>query len=77
MTEFTVRPIGTVSSPLRGRDEAPKQGDEGAPDAWIAFTPAAADGLRDLRVGTEVLGAEPGPGPGPAAARRVALDCHI
>lgn len=55
MTELTLRPIGMVSSPLRDRDEAPKQGDEGAPDAWIAFTPAVADGLRDLRVGTEAL----------------------
>jgi len=52
---FVVRPIGTVTSPLRDPAQAPKQGDEGAPDAWIAFDPAVADGLRDLRVGAEVL----------------------
>lgn len=55
MTGYLVRPIGTVISPLRDQAEAPRQGDEGAPDAWIAFDPAVADGLRDLRVGTEVL----------------------
>ena len=30
-----LHPIGVVRSPLRTRDEAPKQGDEGAPEAWI------------------------------------------
>lgn len=55
MTEFMVRSIGTVASPLRDPAEAPKQGDEGAPDVWITFDSAVADGLRDLQVGAEVL----------------------
>jgi len=34
---------------------APRQGDEGAPDAWLVFEPSVSDGLRDLRPGTEVI----------------------
>ena len=52
---FAVTPIGTVVSTLTDREAAPRQGDEGAPDAWIEFEPAVADGLADLEVGTDVL----------------------
>ncbi|MEV0562561.1 tRNA (N6-threonylcarbamoyladenosine(37)-N6)-methyltransferase TrmO [Dactylosporangium sp. NPDC050588] len=55
MTGFVVHPIGWVESPLRDRAAAPRQGDEGAPDAWLRFTDTAAPGLRDLTPGTEVL----------------------
>ena len=41
---FEVRPVGRVESPLGDRDAAPHQGDEGAPEAWIAFDPAVAAG---------------------------------
>jgi tRNA-Thr(GGU) m(6)t(6)A37 methyltransferase TsaA len=34
---------------------APKQGDEGAPDAWLVFDPDIANGLNGLEVGAEVL----------------------
>jgi len=44
-----------VSSPLVDRESAPKQGDEGAPDAWLVFDESVRPGLRDLRAGTEVL----------------------
>lgn len=37
---YAVRPIGRVESPLTDRDLAPRQGDEGAPDAWLVFEPA-------------------------------------
>jgi tRNA-Thr(GGU) m(6)t(6)A37 methyltransferase TsaA len=40
---------------LTDRTQAPKQGDEGAPDAWLVFDPAVSEGLRDLRVGTDVI----------------------
>ena len=33
MTGYEVVPIGWVESPLRDRAQAPRQGDEGAPDA--------------------------------------------
>ena len=50
-----LRPIGRVESPLTDPAEAPKQGDEGAPEAWLEFSPDVEPGLRDLRVGDEVL----------------------
>jgi len=52
---FEVRPVGRVESPLGDRDAAPRQGDEGAPEAWIAFDPAAGPALGDLRAGQDVL----------------------
>jgi tRNA-Thr(GGU) m(6)t(6)A37 methyltransferase TsaA len=50
-----LQPIGRVESPLLDRASAPRQGDEGAPEAWLVFEPAVATGLRDLQVGEEVL----------------------
>ena len=52
---YELRPIGRVESSLRDRASAPKQGRDGAPDAWIAFDPAVEAGLADLLVGAEVL----------------------
>jgi len=40
---------------LARQADAPKQGDEGAPDAWLVFDPAYAEGLRDLEVKDEIL----------------------
>jgi tRNA-Thr(GGU) m(6)t(6)A37 methyltransferase TsaA len=50
-----LRRIGTVESSLTDPAVAPKQGPEGAPDAWIAFEPAVLDGLRDLRAGDRII----------------------
>nr|WP_179791395.1 tRNA (N6-threonylcarbamoyladenosine(37)-N6)-methyltransferase TrmO [Actinopolymorpha rutila] len=50
-----MRPIGRVESPLRDPATAPKQGDEGAPEATLVFVPEVKDGLHDLRPGTDVL----------------------
>jgi tRNA-Thr(GGU) m(6)t(6)A37 methyltransferase TsaA len=55
MTGFQLKPIGLVESPLTDRAQAPRQGDEGGPDAWLVFEPAVADGLRDIAVGTEIV----------------------
>ncbi|HEX7276913.1 MAG TPA: tRNA (N6-threonylcarbamoyladenosine(37)-N6)-methyltransferase TrmO [Acidimicrobiales bacterium] len=52
---YRLRPIGRVESPLVDPADAPKQGDEGAPDAWLVFDPAVGDGLGDLRVGDHVV----------------------
>lgn len=52
---YVLEPIGWVESPLSDLDDAPLQGDEGAPDAWLAFNEDVRVGLTDLRVGTEVL----------------------
>ena len=47
--------IGVVESPLTDPAAAPKQGDEGAPDAWLVFEPAVRDALDGLRPGDRVL----------------------
>jgi len=52
---FDVRPVGWVESPLIEPRQAPRQGDEGAPSAWIVFEPDVEAALRDLRVGDRVI----------------------
>ena len=52
---IVVTPVGRVRSPLTDRAQAPKQGDEGAPDAWIELDPAYAAAAQDLRAGEEVV----------------------
>jgi tRNA-Thr(GGU) m(6)t(6)A37 methyltransferase TsaA len=52
---FEVRAVGHVESPLVDLDVAPRQGDEGAPDAWLAFEPDVADALRDVQVGDRLV----------------------
>ena len=47
--------IGTVESPLTDRASAPMQGDEGAPDAWLAFDASVADALDGIAVGDDLL----------------------
>ena len=57
MTEapYLIRPIGRVESPLTDAGLAPRQGDEGAPDAWLVFDPELRDAFRDLQAGTDIL----------------------
>jgi tRNA-Thr(GGU) m(6)t(6)A37 methyltransferase TsaA len=52
---YELRPIGHVRSPLTDPATAPKQGDEGAPDAWLVLDPEVAVGARDLAVGADVF----------------------
>jgi tRNA-Thr(GGU) m(6)t(6)A37 methyltransferase TsaA len=52
---YEVRPIGHVESPLVDPRDAPRQGSEGAPDAWLVFDPDVAEAARDLAAGTEVF----------------------
>jgi tRNA-Thr(GGU) m(6)t(6)A37 methyltransferase TsaA len=52
---YEVRPIGGVESTITDRETAPKQGFEGAPEAWLVFDAAVAEGIRDLQVGTDVF----------------------
>ncbi len=47
--------IGRVESPLADRAAAPKQGDEGAPEAWLVFEPDFADALDGIAAGDEML----------------------
>ncbi|HUB98429.1 MAG TPA: tRNA (N6-threonylcarbamoyladenosine(37)-N6)-methyltransferase TrmO [Solirubrobacterales bacterium] len=50
-----LEPIGRVSSPLTDLAAAPKQGDEGAPEAWIVLSPAVAAGLEGIEVGAALV----------------------
>ena len=52
---FELTPIGRVESPLLDPASAPKQGDEGAPDAWLTFEPGVLGGLEGLEAGDEVI----------------------
>jgi tRNA-Thr(GGU) m(6)t(6)A37 methyltransferase TsaA len=54
-SSYAIRPIGRVESPLTDRETAPKQGFEGAPDAWLVFDPDVAEGIRDLAVGADLF----------------------
>jgi tRNA-Thr(GGU) m(6)t(6)A37 methyltransferase TsaA len=54
-SSFEVHPIGRVQSPLVDLDDAPRQGDEGAPDADIVFDAAVATAMRDLKAGDDLL----------------------
>jgi tRNA-Thr(GGU) m(6)t(6)A37 methyltransferase TsaA len=50
-----LRVIGVVESSLSDPASAPKQGDEGAPAAWLAFLAEFAPGLADVRPGDEMI----------------------
>jgi tRNA-Thr(GGU) m(6)t(6)A37 methyltransferase TsaA len=50
-----LRPIGVVESALTDRATAPKQGHEGAPDAWLALEPGVAEGLDGIRPGDRLI----------------------
>jgi tRNA-Thr(GGU) m(6)t(6)A37 methyltransferase TsaA len=48
-------PSATVRSPLEDPATAPKQGDEGAPDAWLVLEPSLVAGIDGIGAGDQVL----------------------
>jgi tRNA-Thr(GGU) m(6)t(6)A37 methyltransferase TsaA len=52
---YELRPIGHVESPLVDLESAPRQGDEGAPKAWLVLDESIAPAIRDLTVDDEVI----------------------
>jgi len=52
---FDVRPIGVVRSTIKRRGDAPKQGHEGAPDAWLEIEADVAEGIDGIAAGDEVI----------------------
>jgi tRNA-Thr(GGU) m(6)t(6)A37 methyltransferase TsaA len=50
-----LRSIGVIRSKLKARGRAPRQGSEGAPDAWLEVFPWAAAGLRGIAAGDEII----------------------
>ena len=55
MEEFSITPIGCLRSTLRTPDEAPRQGHEGAPDAWLDVMPAYARALKGIAAGDDLI----------------------
>jgi tRNA-Thr(GGU) m(6)t(6)A37 methyltransferase TsaA len=54
-TNYMIEPIGVVRSELTQLEEAPMQGDEGAPEAWLELTPSAAQGLMGIQPGDKLI----------------------
>jgi tRNA-Thr(GGU) m(6)t(6)A37 methyltransferase TsaA len=52
---YRVHPIGWVESTLVDPADAPNQGQQGAPDAWLLINPEVREGIRDLQVGSDIL----------------------
>jgi tRNA-Thr(GGU) m(6)t(6)A37 methyltransferase TsaA len=50
-----LHPIGFVRSPIKLRIDAPKFGNEGAPDAWLEVSPHVAEGLQGIVAGQEIV----------------------
>jgi tRNA-Thr(GGU) m(6)t(6)A37 methyltransferase TsaA len=51
----SLRAIGVIRSDLKTRSQAPRQGSEGAPDAWLEMSPLVARGLEGLAAGDELI----------------------
>ncbi|HEY3930586.1 MAG TPA: tRNA (N6-threonylcarbamoyladenosine(37)-N6)-methyltransferase TrmO [Candidatus Koribacter sp.] len=47
--------IGKIRSSLTDRKNAPRQRDDGAPEAWLELDPKYADALLGLKAGDEIL----------------------
>lgn len=54
-TGARLRPVGVIRSAIEHRSQAPRQGSEGAPDAWLEVEPRAARGLQGLSPGDEII----------------------
>jgi tRNA-Thr(GGU) m(6)t(6)A37 methyltransferase TsaA len=54
-TDFTIRPIGRVESPLTSTVDAPRQGDEGAPPAYLILENEVLAGLGGIAVEDEII----------------------
>lgn len=52
---MNLRPIGIIRSTLRALQDAPRQGSEGAPDAWLELDPAYSEGMLGIAPGDEVV----------------------
>jgi len=53
-TEYSFSPIGFLHSPLKDRGEAPRQGGEGAPNAWLEVHSMVTEELEGIAVGDEI-----------------------
>jgi tRNA-Thr(GGU) m(6)t(6)A37 methyltransferase TsaA len=54
-SDFSLRCIGHVRSTLRALEHAPRQGFEGAPDAWLEIDADLAPALVGIQTGDEII----------------------
>lgn len=54
-SSYAVEPIGVVRSTLLNRKNAPRQGSEGAPEAWLEILPEYREAIEGLAVNDEIL----------------------
>jgi tRNA-Thr(GGU) m(6)t(6)A37 methyltransferase TsaA len=52
---FELQQIAIVRSDLTNPDDAPMQGNEGAPDAWVEVDPSYAEALHGLAASDDVI----------------------
>jgi tRNA-Thr(GGU) m(6)t(6)A37 methyltransferase TsaA len=52
---YTLTPVGVIRSALTNLADAPRQGGEGAPEAWLELNADVADALHGLVVGDVVI----------------------
>jgi tRNA-Thr(GGU) m(6)t(6)A37 methyltransferase TsaA len=50
-----LRPVGVIRSELEDLSQAPMQGEEGAPDAWLEVEAWAGEALDGIAVGDDLL----------------------
>ena len=55
MNSYKLEPVGFIRSTVKGRDDAPRQGPEGAPDAWLEIEPRFAEAMLGMEVGHELI----------------------
>src|SRR5262245_5413768 len=55
MNHFEITAIGFVESPLTDLTAAPRQADEGAPDAWLVFNADVREALLNIRPGDKLI----------------------
>jgi len=55
MDSYTLKPVGFIRLTVKGREDAPRQGAEGAPDAWLEIEPRFAEALLGMDVGHELI----------------------
>jgi tRNA-Thr(GGU) m(6)t(6)A37 methyltransferase TsaA len=52
---YTCRPVGHIRSSLQSTQQAPLQGSEGAPDAWVEIDPAFSRALSGVAAGDDLI----------------------
>ena len=55
MSSYILEPVGFIRSTVQGREDAPRQGAEGAPDAWLEIEPKFAEALLGVDIGHELI----------------------